>query len=56
MIVGEDRWGIKYQYPDRACEDCVSYPCIQNQHTLKCDFAKYGCRNYAKNNNTCKIS
>ena len=56
MIVGEDRWGIKYQYPDRTCEDCVSYPCIQNQHTLKCDFAKYGCRNYAENNNTCKIS
>lgn len=56
MKEGEDRWGIKYQYPDRTCKDCVDYPCIQNQQILKCDFAKYGCKKYAKNNNTCEIS
>ena len=47
MTATEDKWKIKFKFPERTCKDCKRYPCIINQQILKCDFAKYGCTKYA---------
>lgn len=36
---------IKLKYPDRTCKKCKYYPCME-MSCLKCDFAKYGCKDY----------
>lgn len=41
-----DKDGITFKYPNRRCKDCKEFPCIKNMSKLKCDFAKYGCRNF----------
>ena len=52
----KDKWGIKYKYPDRTCKKCIRYPCFSGQvEVCKCDYAKYGCKNYLgkDENNKC---
>lgn len=43
---GKDKDGVKYQYPQRTCKDCIKYPCFRGQERMTCDYAKYGCRKY----------
>lgn len=42
----KDKDGVKLQYPDRCCFECKKYPCMNNMESFKCDFAKYGCKDY----------
>lgn len=42
----KDSEGINYKFPERTCKDCLKYPCFGGIETMKCDFAKYGCRKY----------
>lgn len=46
-MLGKDRWGIEYKFPLRTCKDCKKYPCISGMNRCKCDFARYGCLDYA---------
>ena len=46
-----DTDGKKFKYPDRDCKRCVLYKCVLNMHKLRCNFAKYGCRDYKENQN-----
>lgn len=49
----KDKWGIKFKFPERTCEECRKYPCFDGQADhCRCDFAKYGCIDYAENNNS----
>lgn len=41
-----DRDGFHYKHPERSCNHCKNYPCVTNMHILKCNFAKYGCKNF----------
>lgn len=41
-----DKYGIKYKYPDRSCLNCKKYPCFAGIKLCVCDFAKYGCSLY----------
>ena len=47
MPIIKDEFGIQLKYPDRDCKDCRRYPCMQNFEIFKCNFAKYGCRDYS---------
>lgn len=42
----KDKDGFTYSHPERSCERCLKYPCIDRMETLLSDFAKYGCVNY----------
>lgn len=42
----KDKDGIKFQFPERTCEECAFYPCFEGIKSAKCDFAKYGCKDY----------
>ena len=42
----KDTDGKKFKFPDRDCKNCKRYKCLVNMDMLKCNFAKYGCRNY----------
>lgn len=42
----KDTEGIKYKHPERTCKDCEKYPCMKGMDSFKCDFAKYGCREF----------
>lgn len=42
----KDKDGFHYKYPERSCKRCLNYPCLENMHVLKCDFAAYGCKLY----------
>lgn len=44
-----DTDGKKFKYPDRDCKRCVLYKCVMNMHKLRCNFAKWGCRDYKEN-------
>lgn len=37
---------IKYKFPEKTCKECKKYPCMINMDIFKCDFAKYGCKDY----------
>lgn len=39
----KDKDGFTYQHPERSCNRCLNYPCIDNMDKLLSDFAKYGC-------------
>ena len=41
-----DKDGFHYKHPERSCKTCKKYPCVTNMNILKCDFAKYGCKNF----------
>ena len=45
-VITKDKDGFRYKYPDRDCEKCEKYPCIENMSILKSNFAKFGCKNY----------
>ena len=47
MPIIKDEFGIQLKYPDRDCKDCTGYPCMQNFDIFKCNFAKYGCRDFS---------
>jgi len=40
--------GVIYQHPERSCDQCLKYPCISNMNKFKCNFAKFGCKNYTE--------
>ena len=42
----KDKDGVKLMFPDRSCRQCKKYPCMQNFGLFKCDFAKYGCKQF----------
>ncbi len=42
----KDKDGIKLKFPTRSCKQCKKYPCILNFELFKCDFAKYGCKQF----------
>ena len=42
----KDKDGVKIKYPERSCSQCIRYPCMENMDELKCDIAKYGCRDF----------
>lgn len=44
-----DKYGVKYKHPERSCIECKKYPCFRGIEHLACDFAKYGCIEYANN-------
>lgn len=44
--VSRDKFGIKYQFPNRTCIDCKKYPCFQGIQNCVCNFAAYGCKYY----------
>lgn len=46
MAQAKDRNGIKLKFSDRSCKQCKKYPCMQNFELFKCDFAKYGCKQF----------
>lgn len=46
MPIIKDDFGIQLKYPDRDCKLCSRYPCMQNFQIFKCNFAKYGCRDF----------
>ena len=46
MAQAKDRNGIKLKFPDRSCKQCKKYSCMQNFELFKCDFAKYGCKQF----------
>jgi hypothetical protein len=46
MPIIKDEFGIQLKYPDRDCKLCKRYPCMQNFSIFKCNFAKYGCKDY----------
>lgn len=41
-----DKYGIKYQFPERRCKNCKLYPCRDDIDVLDVDFARYGCIHY----------
>lgn len=41
--------GLKYKFPERTCKECDKYPCFNGIEKRVCDFAKYGCIEYRKN-------
>lgn len=46
MSIIKDEYGIQIKFPDRKCEDCKWYPCMNNFEIFNTKFAKYGCRDY----------
>lgn len=52
MEVVKDRNGIKLKFPERTCNQCKWYPCMENMKIFKCDMAKYGCRGFKIHNPT----
>lgn len=46
----KDREGLVYKHPERSCDRCLKYPCIDNMNVLRCNFAKYGCKNWSDSN------
>lgn len=36
----------EWKFPDRSCLKCTAYKCFYGQDAERCDFAKYGCRDY----------
>ena len=42
----KDADGFTYAHPERSCERCTNYPCIEKMDELLSNFAKYGCVNY----------
>lgn len=48
MPIIKDDFGIQLKYPERECKSCMRYPCMQNFEIFKCDFAKYGCKDWSK--------
>ena len=46
MPIIKDEFGIQLKYPDRDCKECRKYPCMQNFSIFKCNFAKYGCKDF----------
>lgn len=46
MPIIKDDFGIQLKYPARDCKICKRYPCMQNFEIFKCNFAKYGCKEY----------
>ena len=44
--IDKDSEGVKYKYLDRSCRQCKRCPCFEGIEICKCDFAKYGCRQY----------
>ncbi len=42
----KDKDGIKLKFPTRSCKQCKKYPCMKNFELFKCDFAKYGCKQF----------
>ena len=47
----KDDDGFHYKHPERDCKRCLNYPCVDDQHKLKSNFAAYGCKNYKDVNN-----
>lgn len=45
-VMYKDKDGFRYRHPDRSCERCLKYPCIEGMNKLKGDMAKYGCKLY----------
>ena len=45
-IIFKDPDGFHYKHPERSCNRCKNYPCIDNMSNLKGDFAKYGCKGW----------
>lgn len=45
-IIFKDPDGFHYKHPERSCNRCKNYPCIDNMNNLKGDFAKYGCKGW----------
>lgn len=53
----KDQNGFHYKHPERSCDRCKNYPCIEGmKENLLCNFARYGCRNWDDVNtfNICK--
>lgn len=48
MPIIKDDFGIQLKYPERDCKLCSKYPCMQNFEIFKCNFAKYGCRDWSQ--------
>lgn len=46
MPLVKDEFGILLKYPDRDCKECRRYPCMQNFGVFKCNFARYGCKDW----------
>lgn len=46
----KDKNGIVYKYPKRSCKLCLKYACL-DMTNFKCDFAKYGCKDYIEKDN-----
>jgi hypothetical protein len=45
-VIFKDPDGFHYKHPERSCNRCKNYPCIDNMNNLKGDFAKYGCKGW----------
>lgn len=49
-ITFKDADGFHYKHPERSCERCLNFPCVNGQDKLKSNFAAYGCQNYSDSN------
>lgn len=36
----------EWKFPERSCLKCSLYSCFRGQDPERCDFAKYGCKDY----------
>ena len=55
-VIFKDENGFHYRFPERSCDRCLKYPCVDDMQILKGNFAKYGCENWVDSNifNICK--
>ena len=53
-LITKDPDGFHYRHPERSCNKCLKYPCIEGMECLLGDCAKYGCVNY-ENSNTFEL-
>lgn len=44
--LGKDEFGVKLQFPNRRCVNCVKYPCFKDIDKCRSNFAAYGCIYY----------
>lgn len=45
-VMFKDKDGFHYKYPERSCDRCLKYPCLEKMEILKSNFAKFGCRGW----------
>lgn len=46
--IDRDSQGVHFKYIDRSCKMCSHCPCFEGMEYCKCDFAKYGCKDFKK--------